>query len=287
MNKAIVKEKEDWTMVIVPKSGWWDLKLGDIWQYRDLLMLFVRRDFVAVYKQTVLGPLWFFIQPILTTMIFTVIFGRVAKIPTDGLPQVLFYMTGIVGWGYFASCFSKTSSTFTANAGIFGKVYFPRMIIPLSIIISNLIKFGVQFTLLLCFLFFYIITGANVNPNIYILLTPLLLLMMAGIGMGFGIIISSMTTKYRDLQFLVGFGVQLLMYVTPVVYPLSFLPGKYRWIILANPMTSIIETFKFSYLGAGTFNPLHLAYSFCFMVILLLIGLLVFHKVEKTFMDTV
>jgi len=290
MNRAIVADNDNWDLIINPKSGWWDLKLMDIWRYRDLLLLFVRRDFVSVYKQTILGPLWFFIQPILTTIIFTIIFGRVAKIPTDGLPQVLFYMTGIVGWNYFADCLNNTSATFTKNASIFGKVYFPRMIVPLSIVISNLIKFGVQFALLLGFLFFYWAKGANVNPNIYIFLTPLLLLMMAGLGLGFGIIISSLTTKYRDLQLLVGFGVQLLMYVTPVVYPLSFLSQnypQYRWIILANPMTSIIETFKYAYLGAGTFDPLHLAYSACFMLFSLFVGLLIFHRVEKTFMDTV
>jgi len=290
MNRAIVADNDNWDLVINPKSGWWDLKLGDIWRYRDLLLLFVRRDFVAQYKQTILGPLWFFIQPVLTTIIFTIIFGRVAKIPTDGLPQVLFYMTGIVGWNYFADCLNNTSATFTKNANIFGKVYFPRMIVPLSIVISNLIKFGVQFALLLGFLLFYWARGANVNPNIYIFLTPLLLLMMAGLGLGFGIIISSLTTKYRDLQLLVGFGVQLLMYVTPVVYPLSFLSQnypQYRWLILANPMTSIIETFKYAYLGAGTFDPLHLAYSACFMLVSLFVGLLIFHRVEKTFMDTV
>lgn len=280
-------EAEHWDLVIEPKASWWDVNLSEIWRYRDLLLLFVRRDFVSVYKQTVLGPLWFFIQPILTTLIFTVVFGKVAKIPTDGLPAVLFYMTGIVCWNYFADCLNKTSSTFTANAGIFGKVYFPRLIVPLSIVLSNLIKFGIQFLLLLCFMGYYLGIDANISPNVYILLTPVLLLMMAGIGMGLGIIISSLTTKYRDFQFLVTFSVQLLMYATPVIYPLSFLEEKYRWIVLLNPMTSIIETFKYAYLGAGSFDINHLAYSFGVMVFLLLFGVLVFHKVEKTFMDTV
>ena len=281
------KVKENWDLIIQPKSSWWDLQLYDIWRYKDLLLLFVRRDFVSLYKQTILGPLWFFIQPILTTIIFTIIFGKVAKIPTDGLPPVLFYMTGIVGWNYFADCLNNTSATFTKNATIFGKVYFPRLIVPLSIVISNLIKFAIQFLLLIGFLAYYLSKGAAINPNSYIFLTPILLLMMAGLGLGFGIIISSLTTKYRDLQFLVVFGVQLLMYATPVIYPLSFLEEKYRWVALANPMTSIIETFKYAYLGAGTFNNEHLIYSGCFTLILLLVGILLFHKIEKNFMDTV
>lgn len=251
--------KEEWDLIIEPTSPWWDLQLREIWKYKDLLFLFVRRDFVSIYKQTILGPLWFFIQPILTTIIFTVVFGKVAKIPTDGLPPVLFYMTGIVAWNYFADCINKTSTTFKTNAHIFGKVYFPRMIVPLSIILSNLIKFGVQFLLFLLFLAYYFFEGANIHPNVYVLLTPLLLLMMAGIGMGLGVIISSLTTKYRDFQFLIAFSVQLLMYATPVIYPLSFLEEKYRWLALANPMTSIIETFKFAYLGAGVFDFMHLA----------------------------
>lgn len=284
---AEIRERENWSLIIKPESGWWNVHFREIWRYRDLLLLFVRRDFVSIYKQTILGPLWFFIQPVFTTVIFTVIFGRVAKIPTDGLPQVLFYMTGVVGWNYFADCLNKTSGTFTTNAGIFGKVYFPRIIVPLSIVLSNLLKFGIQFLLLMGFLVYYGATGANIHPNIYVLLTPLLILIMAGLGLGFGIIISSLTTKYRDLKFLVGFGVQLGMYVTPVVYPLSFMSESHRWIILANPMTAVIETFKYAYLGNGTVAPLHLAYSFGFMLVILFVGLAVFHKVEKNFMDTV
>jgi len=284
-NKDILAD--DWDLVIKPEASWFDLNLKELWQYRDLLLLFVRRDFVSLYKQTVLGPLWFFIQPILTTLMFTVVFGKVAKIPTDGLPPILFYMTGIIGWNYFSDCFVKTSSTFTTNAGIFGKVYFPRLIVPLSIIASNLIKFGIQFILLAGFIVYYSIEGGQIMCNRYVLLTPVLLLMMAGIGMGMGIIISSLTTKYRDFQFLVTFGVQLLMYATPVIYPLSFLEEKYRWMALANPMASIIETFKYAYLGAGTFNPYHLLYSFTVMIVLCVSGVLIFRKVEKTFIDTV
>ncbi len=280
MEKSSQVQAESWDLVIQPKSSWWDIQLYDIWRYRDLLLLFVRRDFVSEFKQTILGPLWFFIQPILTALMFTVIFGKVAKIPTDDIPPVLFYLSGTVAWNYFADCLNKTSSTFKTHANIFGKVYFPRVIVPLSIVLSNLLKFGVQFLLFLSFFFYYLLSGANVQPNIYILLTPILLLMMAGLGLGFGMIISSLTTKYRDLQFLVTFGVQLLMYATPVVYPLSFL-------ILANPMTSIIEAFKYAYLGGGSLNFSHLLYSGVVTTVVLIFGFMIFHKVEKNFMDTV
>lgn len=276
-----------WTLVIKPKSKWWDLNLHAVLKSKDLLWMFVWRDFVALYKQTILGPLWFFIQPVFSTIVFTIIFGRIAKIPTDGVPQVIFYLSGIVGWNYFADCLTKTSTTFTANAGIFGKVYFPRLIVPLSIVISNLIKFSVQFFLFLGFWVYYYYKGAGVNPNFFILFTPLLILLMAGLGLGFGIIISSLTTKYRDLVQLIGFGVQLLMYFTPVVYPLSFISEKYKWLILANPMTPIIEAFKFAFLGVGTFSFIHLAYSGAFMLFVLTIGILIFSKIEKSFMDTV
>ena len=280
-------QSEYWDLEIRPKSNWCDLQLKDIWRYRDLLMLFVRRDFVSVYKQTILGPLWFFIQPILTTITFTVIFGNVAQISTDGLPKILFYMSGIVAWSYFADCLDKTSATFVNNANIFGKVYFPRLIVPLSIVISNLLKFAVQFLLFLLFLVYFLVTDPLLHPNLYILLTPFLLIIMAGLGLGFGIIISSLTTKYRDLRFLITFGIQLLMYATPIVYPLSVLPEKYKIFILANPMTSIIETFKYAYLGVGEFSWLSLSYSFGVMTIILLLGVMIFHKVEKSFMDTV
>lgn len=281
------QSESEWTLEIKPVSGWFNFHLKDVWKYRDLLFMFVKRDFVSVYKQTILGPFWFFLQPILTTITFTIVFGNIAKIPTDGIPPILFYMSGIVCWGYFSDCLTRTSSTFITNANIFGKVYFPRLVSPLSNIISLLMKFGIQMILLICFLIYFKMNGSDVNPNIYILLTPYLILLMAGLGLGFGIIVSSLTTKYRDLTFLVSFGVQLLMYATPVIYPLSALPEKYKWVVLANPMTSIVDTFRFAYLGAGTFNAGNLLYTSVFVVIILTIGIIVFNRVEKTFMDTV
>lgn len=281
------QSESEWTLEIKPVSGWFNFHLKDVWKYRDLLFMFVKRDFVSVYKQTILGPFWFFLQPILTTITFTIVFGNIAKIPTDGIPPILFYMSGIVCWGYFSDCLTRTSSTFITNANIFGKVYFPRLVSPLSNIISLLMKFGIQMILLICFLIYFKMNGSDVNPNIYILLTPYLILLMAGLGLGFGIIVSSLTTKYRDLTFLVSFGVQLLMYATPVIYPLSALPEKYKWVVLANPMTSIVDTFRFAYLGAGTFNAGNLFYTSVFVVIILTIGIIVFNRVEKTFMDTV
>ncbi len=282
------EEDEDWSLVIRPKSKWFDMNFKDIWNYRDLLILFVRRDFVAVYKQTVLGPLWFFIQPILTTVVFTVVFGNIAKISTDGIPPFVFYLSGITAWNYFAECLNKTSTTFTSNASIFGKVYFPRLIMPISTVASNLIKFFIQFLLFLGAVFYFMyFQGSTIQPNIYILYMPLLIFLMAGLGLGFGMIISSMTTKYRDLTFLVGFGVQLLMYATPVIIPLSEIGEKYRWIVLANPMTPIIETFRYAFLGSGTTDPWHLLYSVAFTVVVLFFGILIFNRVEKSFVDTV
>jgi len=274
-------------MVIKPKRHWLDINLRELWQYRDLIVLFVRRDFVAKYKQTILGPLWFIIQPLLTTLMFTVVFGRIAGIPTDGLPQMLFYMGGITAWNYFANCLKATSNTFTANAGIFGKVYFPRLVTPISVVISNLIQFFIQFLFLLAFMLYFYLTGAEFQITSYAFLLPLLILLMAGLGLGFGIIISSLTTKYRDLTNLVGFGVQLWMYATPIVYPLSELPQKYQIVGVLNPVTPIVETFRYALLGAGTVEPWHLMYSFGFMIAVLLIGLLLFNKVEQSFMDTV
>jgi len=282
-----VTSDSEWTLEIKPVSGWFNFHLKDVWRYRDLLLMFVKRDFVSVYKQTILGPFWFFLQPILTTITFTVVFGNIAKIPTDGVPPILFYMTGIVCWSYFSDCLTRTSSTFISNANIFGKVYFPRLVTPLSNVISLLIKFAIQLFLLVVFLIYFKSNGSDVNPNIYILLTPYLILLMAGLGLGFGIIVSSLTTKYRDLTFLVSFGVQLLMYATPVIYPLSVLPEKYRWIVMANPMTAIVETFRFAFLGSGTFSPENLIYSTVFMLVILGLGIIVFNRVEKTFMDTV
>jgi lipopolysaccharide transport system permease protein len=273
--------------LISPKNKLLDLRLKDIWYYRDLLMLYVHRDFVAFYKQTILGPLWFFIQPLLTTLVFTVIFGNVAKMSTDGLPPILFYLAGVTSWNYFAECFKKTANTFTLNANIFGKVYFPRVIVPLSTTITNLIAFGIQFLLFLGFLFYFILNGVEIKPNIYILLFPVLVLLMGIMGLSFGMFVSALTTKYRDLQMLVAFGIQLLMYATPVIYPISEIPDKYQWIIIANPMTSVIETFRFSFLGAGSFSWNGLIYSILFTSFIFIFGLIVFNKTEKNFMDTV
>jgi lipopolysaccharide transport system permease protein len=280
-------DPSDWDLVIRPKTGWFDLHLADLWRYWDLVMLFVRRDFVAAYKQTILGPLWFIIQPLLTTLTFTLIFGNVAKLSTDGLPKILFYLSGVTAWGYFSECLMKTSETFNANANIFGKVYFPRLAVPLSIVISNLIKFGIQLALFLGFYFYFLARGTAIHPTSALLLLPVLVLLMAALGLGSGIIVSSMTTRYRDLRFLVQFGTQLLMYSTPVIFPLSKLPEQYRWIMLANPMTSIIETFRYAFLGIGTFNWSHLGYTAVATSLILAAGVLLFNHVERTFMDTV
>jgi lipopolysaccharide transport system permease protein len=278
----------DWTMTIEAQRSLLDLRARELWQYRDLVLLFVRRDFVAVYKQTILGPLWYLIQPLLTTLTFTFIFGKVASLPTDGLPQFLFYMSGTVVWSYFAACLTKTSETFVQNANLFGKVYFPRMAVPVSILISNLITFLIQFALFLLFVGYFAARGTPIRFNgLWILLSPLLILMMAGLGLGFGVIISSLTTKYRDLRFLVTFGVQLLMYATPVIYPVSAIPARFQWAILANPMTPIVEAFRVAFLGAGTVNPGLLLYSFVFMLVVVFLGSVIFNRVEQTFMDTV
>jgi lipopolysaccharide transport system permease protein len=278
---------EDWDLVISPQRGWWDLRLGDLWRYRDLIRLFVWRDFVAVYKQTILGPLWYFIQPIVSAVVFTVIFGNIAKLPTDGLPSFLFYLAGNTVWSYFSACLTATSNTFVGNAGIFGKVYFPRLAVPLSVVISNLISFSIRLGVFLVFWLYFLLIGAAFRPTWWVLFLPVLLLMMAGMGLGFGIIVSSLTTKYRDLQQLVGFGVQLVMYASPVIYPLSTVQGAWRWLILANPMTPVIELFRLAFFGTASVDPLWLLYTSGFMLVILLIGLLLFNRVEASFMDTV
>jgi lipopolysaccharide transport system permease protein len=286
--KNQIIEVEDWDMIIEPRRGWWDLHLSELWRYRDLVLLFVRRDFVSVYKQTILGPLWYLIQPVLTTIIFTVIFGNIAGLPTDGLPQFLFYMSGTVVWAYFADCLNKTSVTFVNNANLFGKVYFPRMAVPVSILISNLITFAIQFALFVCFVGYFVARGTVITPQWgWIAFSPVLIMMMAGLGLGFGIIVSSLTTKYRDLRFLVSFGVQLLMYATPVIYPVSSIPERFQMLIKLNPMTPIVETFRYAYLGAGTVQPWDLLYTLGFMVGAVVLGCVVFNRVEQTFMDTV
>ena len=277
-----------WDLVIRPRTAWFDLHLADLWRYRDFTAMFVWRDYVAQYKQTILGPLWHLLQPLLTTIIFTIIFGKMAKLPTDDLPPLLFYMGGVTCWSYFADCVNRTSVTFINNAGIFGKVYFPRLSVPISIVISSMIKFAIQFALFLAFLIFYWAQGAGIHPNAAIALTPLLLLLMAGLSLSVGIVVSALTTRYRDLQQLVAFGVQLMMFATPVVYPLSMIGGgNFRWLILANPMTPIIETFRYSYLGRGVFDVGYLFYSAGITVAVLLIGIVLFNRVERTFMDTV
>lgn len=283
----IENNKQKWDLVIKPKKHIFDIHLKDLWRYRDLIVLFVRRDFIASYKQTILGPLWFIIQPVLTTLMFTVVFGRIAKIPTDGIPPFLFYLTGLTAWNYFAACLNSTSNTFVANAGIFGKVYFPRLAVPVSIVISGLFRFAIQFLLLIILIFYFLIKGYPINISLYALLIPILLIIIASMGLGFGIIFSSMTTKYRDLTNLLGFGVQLWMYATPIIYPLSEIPQKYKVFIIANPMTPIVETFRFALLGKGSFDLLYLSYSLIFTILLLAIGIVVFNKVEQSFMDYV
>jgi lipopolysaccharide transport system permease protein len=279
---------ENWDTTIKSQSKWNEIDFKEIWKYRDLMLLMVRRDFVSVYKQTILGPLWFFIQTLLTALTFTIIFGWIAKIKGDGTPYFLFYLAGLTLWTYFSDCLNKTSNTFVANAGVFGKVYFPRLIVPLSILISNLLKLGIIMVLFLCVWFYYLFTSDSIHPQYHLLwLFPYLVIVMAGLGLGFGILISSLTTKYRDLTFLVGFGAQLFMYASPVVYPLSIVTGNKRWFIILNPVSSIIESFKCIFLGKGILDWLMLSYSSIFMVVLLFISIIIFHKVEKSFMDTV
>jgi lipopolysaccharide transport system permease protein len=278
---------KDWDLVIEPQSSLLDLNLKDVWRYRDLLWLLVKRDFVSFYKQTILGPLWFFIQPLFTTIIFTFIFGNLAGLSTDGLPQPLFYMAGITAWNYFADCLIKTSTVFRDNANIFGKVYFPRLIMPLSIVVSNLVRFGVQMILFFMMVAYYYFTGADFHMNIFVLLFPVLVLMMALLGLGLGLIITALTTKYRDLAFLISFGVQLMMYATTVIYPLSAAPAKYKWLIELNPMTGIIEAFRFGFLGQGELTFSSFGYSVAFTLVALVLGVIIFNKTEKTFVDTV
>jgi lipopolysaccharide transport system permease protein len=281
-------ESQNYTLIIEPKTRLLDLNLKELWRYRDLLFLFVRRDFVSVYKQTIFGPLWFFIQPILTTIMFMVVFGGIAKMSTDGLPAPVFYLAGIVLWNYFSTSLTLTSNTFIANKGVFGKVYFPRIITPLSIVISKLLTFGVQFTLfLLAFFYFYYFQETNIAPNRIIFLVPLLILITAGLSFGLGLIITALTTKYRDFTFLLGFAIQLGMYATPIIYPASSTTGVIKYAIMANPMSSVIETFRYGFLGVGQFSWGALGYSFGVMVVMNIIGIIIFNKVEKTFMDTV
>lgn len=283
--------QEQWTEIIQPKSSLLDLQLREVWRYRDLLMLLVRRDFVATYKQTILGPIWFFLQPLLTTITFVFVFNNIAGIKTGTIPAMLFYIAGTTLWNYFSDCLTKTSTVFRDNAAVFGKVYFPRLIMPLSIVVSNLIKLGIQFVLFLVFWLYFLMTTDSVQPNWTIVLLPLLVLIMGGLGLGFGMIVSAMTTKYRDLVFLLTFAVQLLMYATPVIYPISS-PGinpAVRKALMINPMSPVIETFRYAFTGAGggVFSWGALIYAVVFTFIVVLAGALIFNKVEKSFMDTV
>jgi len=274
-------------MVIEPKTSWFDLRLNELWAYKDLLFIMVKRDFIAAYKQTILGPIWHFLQPLFTTIVFVIVFGRIAKIPTDNVPAPLFYLSGLTIWNYFSACLNGTSNTFIANAGIFGKVYFPRLIIPLSVVISNAIKLGIQFLLLIGMMIYYSMSGYQLHIGLNILWVPVLITIAALLGLALGILISALTTKYRDMSVLMGFGVQLLMYATPVIYPLSFAPEKYKAIIGLNPLTWIVEAFRNGLLGEGITNLPMLGYSAIITLILLLASIMVFSQVEKSFMDTV
>ena len=277
--------------VIEANTSLWKIDFRELWRYHDLIRMYVKRDIVTLYKQTILGPLWFVIQPLITTIMFMIVFGGIAGISTDGLPQPLFYMAGLLCWNYFADCLNKCSQTFTANQNVFGKVYFPRLVVPLSITISNMVKMGVQFGLFLLIYLFYICKGMEVHITSYIFFLPLLVLMLAGLGLGFGLLITSVTTKYRDLTFLVQFGVQLWMYATPVIYPLSNLStgraAQYLWLMKLNPLTSILETFKLAFLGTGTFSWGYFSYSFASTIIVMALGMLVFNKVQRSFMDVI
>ena len=280
------QEDQDWDLVIKGHTSLFDLRLGELWNYRDLLVLFVRRDFVTVYKQTILGPLWFFIQPLLTTITFTIIFGNVAQLSTDGAPKLVFYMAGITLWSYFSTCLTNVSGVFNTNAGIFGKVYFPRLIMPLTIVISNLMKFFVQFLLFIGFVIYFSLQD-QITPNNWILLTPFIIILMALISMGIGLILSAMTTKYKDLNHLIGFGIQLFMYATPVIYPSSSVPENYAWIVNLNPLVGLFDYMRYAYLGVGSFSLQTLVYPILFSIGILFLGVLIFNKTQKTFMDTV
>lgn len=283
------QQEEKWTLEIKPHVSLLSVDFGELWRYRDLCAMLVKRDIVTMYKQTILGPIWFFIQPVMTTVMYMVVFGGIAKIPTDGIPQPLFYLAGICMWQYFADCLNKTSQTFIANANVFGKVYFPRLVVPISNVISNLVKFCIQFLLFaIVYVYFACLTDSNVHPNAYIALFPLLVLLLALLSLGFGILFSSFTTKYRDLTFLLTFMVQLWMYATPVIYPISTITNaKLRLAMQLNPLTGVFEAFKYGMLGAGSFSWGLLGYSAGFAFILLALGIVIFNKVQRSFIDTV
>lgn len=286
MNNMEDNRQNKWTEIIEPQSNLLDLNLKEVWRYRDLLLLLVKRDFVTYFKQTILGPIWFFINPILTTVIYTLVFGNIAGISTNGAPKIAFYLSGVVMWNYFSTSLTQISTVFTVNAPIFGKVYFPRLIMPLSSVVSNLMQFGIQFLLFVIIVIYYTYQG-QLHPNIFVLITPLLIMLMAAFALGVGMIFSSMTTKYKDMTMLLTFGVQLFMYATPIIYPLSSINNKYKYLVELNPLTSIIENFRYAFLGIGNPNVEMLGYSFIVISIFLVIGAIVFNRVQKGFMDTI
>jgi len=279
--------EQQWTEEIKSHDSLFSINIKEVWSYRDLLMMLVKKEYITFYKQTILGPIWFFVQPILTTLIYVLLFGQIAKLSTDGSPQIAFYLSGITLWNYFSECLTKTSSVFKDNAAVMGKVYFPRLIMPLSIIVSGLMKFAIQFGLFISVILYFTLVKESINPNAWVLITPLLLLLMASFSLGMGMIFSALTTKYKDLVFLLTFGIQLLMYATPVVYSIASIPEKYKWILIANPLTGIFECFRYGFLGSGSFEPSSLIMSAGIITIILIIGVVIFNKVEKSFMDTV
>ena len=278
---------QEWESEIKSEDSLFSINLLEVWHYRDLLLMLVKRDYISFYKQTILGPIWFFVQPILTTVIYVLLFGQIAKLSTDGSPQIVFYLAGITIWNYFSEALTKTSTVFAANAHIMGKVYFPRLIMPLSIVVSGLLNFAVQFGLFVLVVLYYTFVEGSIQPNIWIIATPLLILLMGAFSLGLGMVFSSLTTKYKDLVFLLNFGIQLFMYATPVVYSITSIPEKFKWVIAANPLTAIFECFRYAFLGSGSFDPFGLVYSILFAVVVLVLGVVIFNKAEKSFMDTV
>jgi lipopolysaccharide transport system permease protein len=281
-------EKANWSHIIKAHTGLFDLKLSELWAYRDLIAIFIKRDFSTAYKQTILGPFWHLLQPLVSSLVFTFVFSYIGRIPHGEIPAVLFFLSGIVPFSYFSECVSRTAGTFTANSGLFGKVYFPRLAAPIAVVISNLIKFAIQmFLFLIIWTVFFFKLGDVIHPNVFILFTPFLLLIMALLGLGIGLIVSSLTIRYRDLANLLGFGIQFLMYMSPVMLPVSIWPAKVQWITYVNPITPIVDIFRFGFLGIGSFNGIHLLYSFSVSAVIFFIGIILFNKVEKKFIDTI
>ena len=282
-----MNNQQSWTEEIKSQNTLFSINFKEVWHYRDLLLMLVKRDYVTFYKQTILGPIWFFIQPLMTTVVYLVLFGQIAKLSTDGAPQIAFYLAGITIWNYFSEALTKTSTVFKDNANLFGKVYFPRLIMPLAIVCSGLMKFAIQFGLFIAVVLYFTFINPKIQPNLWVLITPFLVLLMATFALGLGMIFSSLTTKYKDLVFLLSFGIQLFMYATPVVYPTSAMPSKFAWLLHINPLTGIFECFRYAYLGTGSFQPLDLLISTILIGILFFIGIVIYNKVEKSFMDTV